>query len=72
MENDIRLVDGVTPADGRVEICLNGYWGTLCQEHWGYKEARVVCRQLGYDGCESYIAKHSVSDSLFIQFMSRK
>ena len=60
MENDVRLVDGVTPADGRVEVCVDGFWGTLCQEKWGYREARVVCRQLKYDGCESYYAKPSL------------
>ena len=33
---------------GRVEICIGGRYGTICDDSWSYKEAFVVCRQLGY------------------------
>ena len=52
---DIRLVNG-TDSAGRVEICLlqsngNGtlVWGTVCHKGWDNNEARVVCRQLGFN-----------------------
>ena len=49
-ETDVRLEDGTTKADGRVEICLDGLWGSVCDSGWDSRDARVVCRQLGHDG----------------------
>ena len=47
-ETDIRLVDGPAANIGRVEICLNGVWGSVCDDYWDIRDAHVVCRQLGY------------------------
>ena len=52
-DGDIRLVGGTTASEGRVEICDNHAWGTVCDDSWGVADANVACRQLGYsDFCK--------------------
>ena len=49
----IRLQGG-NATSGRVEICNNNIWGTVCDDLWGTQEAQVVCRDLGYDTTGSF------------------
>ena len=52
-DGQTRLVNGTLAQEGRVEVCLNGIWGAVCQSGFGQDDAYVVCKALGYNGpCE--------------------
>ena len=59
-ENEnIRLADGYTPKEGRVEVCLEDpdnsgsyVWGSICDDYWTDEDAGVICKTLGYYNSE--------------------
>ena len=61
---NVRLADGFTPKEGRVEICAldpkgttdtsddEQVWGTICDDYYTDDDAGVVCKALGYHNSE--------------------
>ena len=66
-EGDVRLLEGSTSLEGRVEVCRSNAWGTVCHSGWTVEDARVVCRQLGYSvvGTSCYAIYVSIGDHKF-------
>ena len=47
-DGSLRLVDGLSSHEGRVEVYQFGQWGTVEKSEWDLLNAIVMCRQLGY------------------------
>ena len=50
LNGEIILMNGSTPSngsEGRVEICYNNIYGTICDDLWDEKAAEVVCKGIG-------------------------
>lgn len=50
----LRLVDGSSELDGRLEILYLGIWGTICDDFFDITNANVACRRLGFPAARSY------------------
>lgn len=50
-DGDVRLVEGTTSNEGRVEVCISQVWGSACystEDPWEVNTTKVMCRQLGF------------------------
>ena len=48
-DGELRLIGGSTFNQGRLEVCMNSAWGSVCDSEGVFTrdEAKVACRQLG-------------------------
>ena len=67
----IRLVNGTNILEGRVEVCINNAWGTVCDRFFSKDDANVICHQLGYkfNGMLFQLKKKSVLIILCLLFL---
>lgn len=47
-DGEVRLVDGISITNGRVEICIKQTWVTVCGDSFDLVDVEVVCKQLGF------------------------
>ena len=48
-DGELRLINGSVPTEGRLEICFNHAWGTVCSENGTSDGVLIVaCRTLGF------------------------
>lgn len=40
---EVRLVDGPNVREGKVEVCINNAWGSVCSTRFGADDAAVLC-----------------------------
>lgn len=58
LSQGVRLRAGAVDWAGRVEVYMNGEWGTVCDNSFYLEEGNVVCRSLGY-GTAKFVLSHA-------------
>ena len=48
VQSSVRIIGGPNNRTGRIEICFNNRWNTICDGGWGNVDAGVACRQVGF------------------------
>ena len=47
-DGQLRLMNSTASGEGRIELCINNTYGSVCDDQWGIKDAEVACKQLGF------------------------
>nr|XP_058956060.1 vascular endothelial growth factor receptor 3-like isoform X2 [Pocillopora verrucosa] len=58
----VRLNGANVEYGGRVEVFYKGKWGKICTTGWDFNDARVICRQLGFEEALAEFIGSNVED----------
>jgi len=58
-QSPVRLVGGVGPFEGRLEVFHQERWGTVCSDAFDVRDAQVVCNLIGYPSATPEIVDYT-------------
>jgi len=53
-DGNIRLAGGRHSGEGKLEMCRNGVWGTICNRGWDDIDAQVACTELSLNSAVNF------------------
>ncbi|XP_064608904.1 scavenger receptor cysteine-rich type 1 protein M130-like [Liolophura sinensis] len=70
----MRLVGGPSSTSGRLEVSVNGRWGTVCRRHFSSQAAKVACRQMGLRSTQAKVLSTDIrplsTGPVFLDFVT--
>lgn len=66
MDGTLRLVGSNLFREGRIEMFLDGEWGTICNNGWDATDADVACRQLGFGSSGSSLKQFGEGNGIIL------
>ena len=63
-EGEVRVRGTSSPMIGRVEVCIQEKWRSVCSTQWNRTDAEVICRQLGFSSYGEHLRLISTNTSI--------
>ena len=67
-DGEVRLVEGESEWEGRLEVCFSRRWGTVGSDGWTQTNAQVVCNDLGYESDSGIVCGYYLAMPVYASF----